>query len=919
MERVLYAVQQSENIMFDMPKGAGSTSATLSVLLNWLLAAREHARDSKTRMPRLLCIVRNSQAIPGFVSSITKLPYKTGVSLFGGSRDQLCINPALSNSKRLQREQRCQALQECSGCNYYSSYRKNLSRIREVYSPRNLDIEDWKKEGTEEGFCPYYANRATSEDSPVVIATLQQMVTEDAQRLAEIAEQGVIYVEDADLLCRDILEGDVCSLRLDSSWILGVQQEVFKIKKIIEEGNDSRDLQPNLSSLNKLLEQVGTALQSQKLQTSGANTTLETLFGVERAEIFNQSVLPVLELLDKLQEAPSVSTKHAITTKKYFPKIESFLFKLAEILTSNNNDLVSNLSQAGFRESKTNIRLSECYEKARCLVIGSEYLPQDKAKLISILGVKLPFGKQVLSLPHSLSPLEQQFCLAVIPDIGSQPPKLFGELTAELDRVCQDQSISPSASRKILDLGTWLGRILQTVPGGVITVFTSVSVLRHCHQIWNKTGILAQMEAIKKTSFTIQTTSNPATQDPIDGCIPDFQSNENPQFSGMMANSKSESGTRTLALKKYLDNYKNPGAHLVMSSEDLSFIEQNLVGDEATRTVILLGNYLPEQAKYDHKMMCWGSYLSRLVGKIVSHANDYGMFVTVGNDFTTPAAEYLLPDWVAKLMANRVKYEIESGSFLEKAKRFFEDVARRNNSLKFEGDFKKGIGHPPTNGWALSQGLADSLKKLNAATPTDQSVFSRKFIPLNPERKQLYERLKSDAQTQLLAPKDTSMQAPEEKLPEKSTTKVKLNDKSLVEAEKNQTQKSLPLQSELPVNRTVSLSSLLGPQNSVTGSVDDSSQTITYVPNISSLRTATNTITWKSILTLLPNIPANSQSKMHLSCVICYEQDYKDFLVSKCGHVCCKECWDIRLKELMECPVCKDKVRAKTLIRVEGR
>ena len=53
-----------------------------------------------------------------------------------------------------------------------------------------------------------------------------------------------------------------------------------------------------------------------------------------------------------------------------------------------------------------------------------------------------------------------------------------------------------------------------------------------------------------------------------------------------------------------------------------------------------------------------------------------------------------------------------------------------------------------------------------------------------------------------------------------------------------------------------------------------------------------------------------------LSCVICYENENKQFLLSKCGHILCNECWNRTLTIKLECPLCKAKVRHKTLRKI---
>jgi hypothetical protein len=49
-----------------------------------------------------------------------------------------------------------------------------------------------------------------------------------------------------------------------------------------------------------------------------------------------------------------------------------------------------------------------------------------------------------------------------------------------------------------------------------------------------------------------------------------------------------------------------------------------------------------------------------------------------------------------------------------------------------------------------------------------------------------------------------------------------------------------------------------------------------------------------------------------LNCLICMEVATKPHN-SRCGHVCCLECWNSWLDRKLECPACKSRVRKNQL------
>merc|ERR1712137_935269 len=60
---------------------------------------------------------------------------------------------------------------------------------------------------------------------------------------------------------------------------------------------------------------------------------------------------------------------------------------------------------------------------------------------------------------------------------------------------------------------------------------------------------------------------------------------------------------------------------------------------------------------------------------------------------------------------------------------------------------------------------------------------------------------------------------------------------------------------------------------------------------------------------------SDEESEGGLKCSICREPAQSPFS-SRCGHICCKICWDQWLKEQLSCPVCRNRVRQKQLTKL---
>ena len=94
----------------------------------------------------------------------------------------------------------------------------------------------------------------------------------------------------------------------------------------------------------------------------------------------------------------------------------------------------------------------------------------------------------------------------------------------------------------------------------------------------------------------------------------------------------------------------------------------------------------------------------------------------------------------------------------------------------------------------------------------------------------------------------------------------------------------------------------------------DSSQEIDFAPTTSAFSLNKN----RALLSKKKNnlnqetieeIPENEM------CMICYDR-LKAPLSAKCGHICCKSCWEKALKNFLECPMCKARVRLSQLREV---
>ena len=373
-------------------------------------------------------------------------------------------------------------------------------------------------------------------------------------------------------------------------------------------------------------------------------------------------------------------------------------------------------------------------------------------------------------------------------------------------------------------------------------------------------------------------------------------------------------------LKKFSDNYNMKGAVFLLTANG-RIAETINFRDDMSRAVVVLGapavsSEDPVQAnKLAHFLATYreeedsqtdlqelyrfskaATTVNRLCSLAIKHANDYGAILLVGQVFKDPRFRRHLCRWV---LDNEQPFACPD-EVIEPLKQFF--AANESSQLKnlLNYSLKANPAAAPKNKLSAEEANYHKLKPLEA-----KYAQPRTFMPLNRERRELLERRLKEEEETRARPGPEAAGLPEREPPQDSldraSRRVLGNDGEVIE--KPETKPEEPA-GRAPVALLQPLSHAEALQRGVS---EDLEMTVTYVPDSEKLRSAENRIKKSQIM------QAN-QGKTKLMCNICYETE-KSFLVSKCGHISCEQCWEIRLKDLMECPICKQKVRRKTLIQ----
>lgn len=425
------------------------------------------------------------------------------------------------------------------------------------------------------------------------------------------------------------------------------------------------------------------------------------------------------------------------------------------------------------------------------------------------------------------------------------------------------------------EIGRLLLKICQVTPKGVLTFFKDFNSMHMFMDEWRKLGLLKSLDEVKP--YAVE------SLDPSD---------------------------LKKALKKFNDNVEIAGANFFLTmkgrcADSISF------RDNMARAIILIGAPYPNTADQSTKIHLSShrallkdkvpqsddvakktaiieptvNLIVRLSSLALKHANDYGAVILVGEAFGRHEILGELPLWLTE---NLQAGDEQATSLVPELHQFMKlasvskvkDLKHIDPHATFKADNEKLAARN------------EVFRKLDA--PVD-----RKFVALNPERRNLIWEQKQKLEQErraALNPVTVGVIETKENTEEKNDTQEEKNEETETGDEPSKQMTKVKLNLVEPVKQRQS---------------DDQDLAITYIPNTEILRNPDNCIPLEAVM-------KGKDPRAKIMCNICYESDNHRFYASKCGHISCEICWEIRLKDLMECPICKQKVRRKTLIEIVG-
>ena len=213
MKKVLECLDGSHNGLLESPTGTGKTLSLLCSSLAWLEKAKATAQVAKlqsysnnshdveynpalTVRHKIIYSSRTHSQLSQAVAELARTSYRYMKVAILGSRDQLCVNPAVMEAQSSREKlHMCQARVKAKTCVYHTNVEKSKERS-ELRDNEIMDIEDLHKLGKKHNFCPYYMSRELYQTADVIFLPYNYLLDPKIRSSLDIDFNGAVIIFD---------------------------------------------------------------------------------------------------------------------------------------------------------------------------------------------------------------------------------------------------------------------------------------------------------------------------------------------------------------------------------------------------------------------------------------------------------------------------------------------------------------------------------------------------------------------------------------------------------------------------------------------------------------------------------------------------------------------------------------------------
>jgi len=527
MRKVLDCLEGGHNGLLESPTGTGKTLSLLCSALAWLEKAKAATQLARL-MPdpggvegseggggnwsppvrhKIIYSSRTHSQLSQAVAELGRTTYRYMRVSILGSRDQLCVNPAVMEAPSSREKlHMCQARVKSKTCTFHQNVEKSKERP-ELRDNEIMDIEDLHKLGKKHNFCPYYMSRELYQSADVIFLPYNYLLDTKIRNSLDIDFNGSVIIFDeahnVQKLCEETASVSISGQDIALA-IKDIEETVEEIKNP-NVGFDEADVAPKDLHESELLIIKDILLEVEK-QISGIldGKSSMTEPGSFVYGIFQDFRNPgIVKVLDLLVEYTSSSNSAAFNTKGR---------GVTRLLEFINGAFGENISPEDLKELyKVYICKEEKGDGGKGFLKNKSentilhlwcFSPGFSMQRLARLG-----SRSIILTSGTLSPLQ-----ATAEEIGLPFPIQLenqhivkssqvwcGVLGAGPDGTQLNSSFKSRSDPKYLAaLGQVIIMILKIVPKGVLVFFPSYGLLNSTREFWQNSGIWGRIDNLKR-------------------------------------------------------------------------------------------------------------------------------------------------------------------------------------------------------------------------------------------------------------------------------------------------------------------------------------------------------------------------------------------------------------------------------------
>ncbi|XP_040568201.1 LOW QUALITY PROTEIN: regulator of telomere elongation helicase 1 homolog [Lepeophtheirus salmonis] len=674
MESVIKCLNYAKFGLLESPTGTGKTLSLLCSSLAWLqthkvarakLKLESGGLESTAPATRIIYASRTHSQLTQVISEFSSTAYKHFPSAVLGSRDQLCINPAVLNMKNIDKNILCRSKLKAKSCEYYNKYEKDIDRILSNVDPcQNDDIENLKKMGHKQKICPYYYSRNSSSRADIVFLPYNYLFDAKIRKTLNIElDSAVIILDEAHNVLRNC--EDANSFTFDAKDIAVAITELDYVIKIFDNESLLENLEsaeftvPEICSLKEIIikfENELISLRENSIQDYNGDKIHEIL---ESSGINNENASEVKDILGKVFNFLTSASLVGGQAKGRGTGAISSVLNLVFQDNSNTKELLKsyfklhidkNVQKNSFQSSnnKNTIFNLWCFSPGFCMKslietgIRSIILTSGTLKPMDSFCSELLTDFQVkLQNNHIIT--NQQILVRVAPNGVDNSPLSSAYLTR-------------SDPKYLNSLGFSILKIFRSVPDGVLIFFPSYTVMNSCIEYWQNTSSLWTAMQANKPIF-IEPKEKGILPQVVDDYKASIRSSSGASFMAVMRGKVSEG----------IDFADKDARVVIITGIPFPNVKDSRI--ELKRKYLDLRRGLDPTNLTGNDWYNLEAYraINQAIGRVIRHKNDFGAILFLDRRFSGSNVKSQLSDWIQPGFAISDKFN----TLLNEMKEFF--------------------------------------------------------------------------------------------------------------------------------------------------------------------------------------------------------------------------------------------------------